>query len=102
MRIIDQNSLSQTAATQTGRTGGVSSTGPSLRSGSGGNVSAGADSVELSGFSSRISEALRTDSASRAQRVAQLTAAVQSGTYRVDAGAISHALVNEGLAGGQL
>jgi len=43
---------------------------------------------------------LQTDSAARAGRVRQLKEAVASGTYEVDAPAVSRALVNEALSAG--
>ena len=59
------------------------------------------DRVELSSFTGRISQTLAADSASRAQRVAQLKNAVQSGTYKADAQAVSRALVDQAIAAGK-
>jgi anti-sigma28 factor (negative regulator of flagellin synthesis) len=72
----------------------VADTGQSARSAYG-RISGGAgDSISLSGASSAFSKS----SAERAARIQQLTAAVQSGSYRVPAAAISSAIVRNGLA----
>ena len=69
------------------RTGGASATGSSDKSNSGSQVSSGGDQAEfLCGFLSQLSRNLQTDTAGRAQRVSQLAAAVQSGSYKVDSG----------------
>lgn len=61
------------------------------------SVGGGSDSVELSG----LSRALQDSSASRAGRIAQLSQAVQGGTYSADPVLVSQALVRETLAQGR-
>ena len=58
------------------------------------------DGVQLSGFAGTLSKVLQSDSSSRSQRIAQLTAAVQSGTYQVDPAALSKAIVDHAVSGG--
>jgi flagellar biosynthesis anti-sigma factor FlgM len=99
MRIIDSNSLGNTASQQTGRTADVQQGQSSSKNRAAGST-ASSDTVELSGQSYRIAATLRADSAARAQRVQQLSAAVQSGSYRVDSAAVSRGLVNEAMMGG--
>jgi flagellar biosynthesis anti-sigma factor FlgM len=101
MRIVDTNQAGNSSPAQTGRTGAtrpVDSTG-SKNSGSG-KVSQSGDSVQLSGFSGKVSQSLQTDASARAQKVAQVAAAVKSGTYKVDAQAVSRAIVDHAIAGG--
>jgi anti-sigma28 factor (negative regulator of flagellin synthesis) len=43
---------------------------------------------------------MQSDAASRTQRVAQLAAAVQSGTYQVDPMAVSRAIVDQAISTG--
>ncbi len=52
------------------------------------------DGLDLSNFTGSLSRIMQSDSVSRAQRVAQLAAAVQSGTYQVDPQAVSRAIVD--------
>ena len=97
MRIVD-NSTANSSPAQTGRTGAsrpVESTG-SNPSGSG-QVSQSGDSVQLSGFSGKVAQSLQSDASARAEKVEQITTAVQSGTYKVDAKAVSHAIVRQAL-----
>jgi flagellar biosynthesis anti-sigma factor FlgM len=102
MRIIDSNSLGNCESLQTGRAGGAQSSSAASRNGSTGKSGTGdVDTVELSGSNSRVAEALRADSASRAQRVQELVAAVQAGTYEPDVYAVSSALVDEAIGGGE-
>jgi len=53
--------------------------------------------VDLSGASNLISLSARMVSASRAAKISSLTAQVQSGSYRVDAAQVAHALVESML-----
>jgi len=102
MRIVDPNSLGNTLPVQTGRTGETQSVHPSGKGGSVSKAGSGAsDSVQLSSLSGRISQSLETDSASRAHRVSQIAAAVQAGTYKVDASAVSRAIVDQSIVPGQ-
>lgn len=96
MRIIDQNALGSTSSAKTGET---SSVGRGDRDGGAKKASAaGSDSVELSGFAGQLSKTLQANSSSRAQHVSQLAESVRSGTYKVDAGAVSRAMVEHSLS----
>src|ERR1039458_4789553 len=52
------------------------------------------DSVQLSGFTDRLSQIMQEAATSRAQRITEMTAAVRSGSYQVDAKAVSQDLVS--------
>ncbi|MEO8592004.1 MAG: flagellar biosynthesis anti-sigma factor FlgM [Candidatus Solibacter sp.] len=56
--------------------------------------------MELSGFTDRLSRAMQDVSASRVQRLNELSAAVRSGSYQVDAKAVSHAMVSQAISSG--
>ena len=43
---------------------------------------------------------MQAASASRVERVAQLTASVQSGSYKVDSQALSHSMVSQAISSG--
>jgi len=98
MRISDPNGLGHLASAQSGRAAETEAANPSLKGGKAGGGSAASDRVELSSFTGRLSEALTASSAGRAQRVAQLKAAVDAGTYQPDPDAISRAIVDHSLA----
>ena len=99
MRIDNSNpgaaALGQTAPTT--ETQAASST----KKGSGASSSSAADGLQLSKFAGSLSQIMESDSANRSQRVAQLAAAVQSGTYKVDPQAVSRALVDHAISAGQ-
>ncbi len=101
MRIVDSTQLGNTAPTQTGRTGAlqtIDSAGKDaavIRKGF-----SASDSVHLSGFADRLSQTVQAAAVSRAQRMSDLTAAVRSGTYQVDAKAISHSMVSQSVSSG--
>jgi flagellar biosynthesis anti-sigma factor FlgM len=57
-----------------------------------------ADRVEFSSTLGTLARAVSADQASHAERIAALTAQVQSGTYRPDAMAISRGMVSAALA----
>lgn len=98
MRISDPNGLGHLASAQSGRAAETEAVNPSLKGGGkAGAGSAASDRVELSSFTGRLSEALAATSAGRAQRVAELKAAVQSGSYQTDPAAISSAIVDHSL-----
>lgn len=59
------------------------------------------DGLELSNLAGSLSKIMQSDSASRAERVAQLTAAVRTGTYQVDPQAVSRAMVDHIVATSQ-
>jgi flagellar biosynthesis anti-sigma factor FlgM len=93
MRIEDNNNL--TAAL--GQTAGTTPANPGASSNKAGGASSStsaADGLELSKFAGSLSQVMQNDSANRSQRVAQLTAAVRSGTYQVDPQAVSRAMVD--------
>jgi flagellar biosynthesis anti-sigma factor FlgM len=95
MRINDSNSLGSSVPAQTGKTGQVTS---GSRNGSGASRSATGDSVEISGFTGRISEALQAADSSRSAKVSRISAEISSGTYKVDAMAVSSALVDRAIS----
>ena len=100
MRIIDSNNPANITSAQTGRSGETSqvpSSGRNGVSGAGKNGS-GSDRVELSGFAGRVSQMLEKDAGARAERVAQLAAAVRSGSFQVDSAAVSKAIVSQAIA----
>jgi flagellar biosynthesis anti-sigma factor FlgM len=101
MRIIDSNSLGN-CASATSRTGETQATHSSSKKG--GAAKSGPpeyDTVELSRSMNAVNSAWNEYAAGRAQRVRELTMAVQSGTYEPDAGAISQKLVDEAIGGPQ-
>jgi flagellar biosynthesis anti-sigma factor FlgM len=100
MRITDQNPQVSTTSVQPQRAAGAQATGSSGQSKSGNQVSSEGDQAEFSGFLSQLSRNLQTDSAGRAQRVSQLAAAVQSGSYKVDSAALSKTLVDQAISAG--
>jgi anti-sigma28 factor (negative regulator of flagellin synthesis) len=100
MRITEQNTQVSTTSTQPQRVAGAQATGSSGESKSVSQVSSGGDQAEFSGFLSRLSQNLQSDTAGRAQRVSQLAAAVQSGSYKVDSASLSRTLVDQAIAAG--
>lgn len=60
-------------------------------------VSSGSDRVSLSNLIDRVSQTLRSDSASRTEHVNQITQAVRNGTYQVDGAAVGRALIDQSL-----
>ena len=101
MRIVDSTNLGNTTPAQTGRAGAVHPNDPKGKIGSAPRTgSSTSDSVELSGFTDRLSRTMQDAAVSRAQRVTELTAAVRSGTYQVDPKAISHAMVSQAISSG--
>jgi flagellar biosynthesis anti-sigma factor FlgM len=57
----------------------------------------GKDSAELSSLASKISDAVKKDSDSRAARVEELRTQVAAGAYQVDSAATSRGIVNDSL-----
>jgi flagellar biosynthesis anti-sigma factor FlgM len=99
MNIIDNLMLSGSNAAQTGkaaesglveqgRRAGAQKAGPAVSG----------DQVRLSGLSGKITDAMSTDAANRAARVAELTSAVRGGTYQINTKAISRAMISDSLA----
>jgi flagellar biosynthesis anti-sigma factor FlgM len=95
MRIADPNSSSNTLPAETAA---LQPAAHAQQNGAAGTTASGSDRTELSGLADRLTELLRGDSASRAQRIAQLKEAVANGTYHVDAAAVSRAIVDEALS----
>jgi hypothetical protein len=95
MRVNDHN-LTGAAAAEAGRTQ------ESQRSGRGGGAGAtsgtGGDRVELSSTLGSLSRALEAHRSDRGAMVQELAAQYQSGRYRPDAAATSHAMITEALA----
>jgi anti-sigma28 factor (negative regulator of flagellin synthesis) len=76
-----------------GQTASVGGGAPdSRRAGYGG--SGGQDSIQISG----ASNALSSFSSDRAARIAQLTSAVQSGSYQVSSSSVSRAIVDQAFS----
>jgi anti-sigma28 factor (negative regulator of flagellin synthesis) len=84
-----------TGGAEAGQTESVS--GARGGSGGSGTLSAGGDSIQLSGPSAILNRL----SADRAGRIQQLTSLVQSGSYNVSSSQISRALVDHAVSGGQ-
>lgn len=100
MRISDPNGSGNLGPAQSGRTGQSDAVKPSANNSSLESRPAVSDGLELSSFAGRLSASLAAHSASRAERVAQLTAAVRSGTFQTDPARISHAIVDHSLGSG--
>ena len=100
MRIVDSNPAANTPV-QGDRTDAARLTNPAGNDPAGQQkVQPSSDSVQLSGLSGRVAESLQADSAARAQKVSEVAAAVQSGTYTLDAKAVSKALVDHAISAG--
>lgn len=94
MRIVDSNQTAGPAQTNWTRPGdNAASAAP------GTPVSQPNDTVELSGITGQVSETLASDASSRADKVNQIAAAVQSGSYQIDSQAISQSLIQHALGG---
>ena len=100
MRIVDNNNIGNTALSQTARAAETQPSG-STGKGTAAAASSSSDGIQISQFAGKLSKVLESDSASRSQRVDRLAAAVQSGTYKVDAHAVSRAIVDHAISSGQ-
>ncbi len=98
MRIQDNSNLGAAALGQTAPTEGPNS---ASKGGKVQSSSQSSDGLQLSNLAGSLSKIMQSDSASRAGRVAQLTAAVRSGTYQVDPQAVSRAMVDHIVATSQ-
>ncbi|HXJ41514.1 MAG TPA: flagellar biosynthesis anti-sigma factor FlgM [Bryobacteraceae bacterium] len=98
MRIVDNNNLGNTALGQTARTAETQPSASSSKAAAQTGASSQPDELQLSSFAGKVTQGLHSDSTNRSQRVAQLAAAVQSGTYKVDPAAVSHAIVEHELS----
>jgi len=97
MRIYDQ-SLTNTAAAESGRSQEAQKAASTSLAGAGGGGSG--DRVELSSALTSVSRALGAYSGDRAAKVQSLTAQFQSGRYQPDSLAIGQAMVGEALGAG--
>jgi flagellar biosynthesis anti-sigma factor FlgM len=100
MRIVDTTNSGNPTPTQTGRAGELRSIDSAKTGSAQRNRSTGTDSVELSNFTGRLASTLNDAAAVRSRHVAGIAAAVRSGTYQVDAMAVSRALVGEAVSSG--
>jgi anti-sigma28 factor (negative regulator of flagellin synthesis) len=97
MRIYDRN-LTGAAGAETGRT--QETQRPENASGSS-RTNAGShsgDRVEFSQTMGHLSQALAKDGSGRADRIQELAASYQRGTYRPDAAAVSRAMISDALS----
>lgn len=60
-------------------------------------TSATGDSLQLSGFAARLNNGLDADILNRANHVNGIASAIASGTFVIDAAAVSRSIVSEGL-----
>ena len=94
---IDERNLGNTAAADTTKTQ------ETQRPGSGGSArdtgTGVSDRVQLSSVAGSLSAAVQSSSQERSQRVAELAAAYQSGSYVPDAFGTACGLITEALAG---
>lgn len=98
---IDDNSNNTAALGQTAGTAQTPLGNSTSKAGGSSSPASDADGLQLSTFAGSLSRIMQSDSASRADRVAQLTAAVRSGTYQVDPQAVSRAMVDHIVASSQ-
>ena len=102
MRIADNNNPGSAPTDQTARTTSTQASGSVAKGTTTTPASSAAPAgLQLSRFAGTLSQVMQRDSASRSQRVAQLAAAVKSGTYQVDSAAVSRAIVDHAISTGQ-
>ena len=101
MRIVDNSNPGNTAIGQTTHTSQTQAAGSTTKGAGTSSSSQASDGLQLSKFAGSLSQIIQSDSANRSQRVAQLAAAVQSGSYQVDPMAVSRALVDHAISAGQ-
>jgi flagellar biosynthesis anti-sigma factor FlgM len=97
MRIAHPNSPGNAAPAPTAETAAPQPAARPHGDAAPGPPAVSSDRAELSGVAGRLSEILHADAAGRAERVRQLKETVASGTYQVDAAAVSRALVDEAI-----
>jgi flagellar biosynthesis anti-sigma factor FlgM len=90
---IDNPQLSQLSANSLQQQAGVSEV-QNGRAGQRGQSADGSDSVQLSNLGTALRD-LAAEDPDRAQAVQAIAAAVQAGTYQVDASAVSRKIVQE-------
>src|SRR4051812_27162716 len=98
MQIVDKNNIGNTGLGQTARTAETQPTGASAKAAAANGAATEGDGLQLSSFAGKVSQGISSDSTNRSQRVAQLAAAVQSGSYRVDEAKVAHAIVEHELS----
>ena len=91
MRIENQNDIAAVGNSRSSAAQNVSQDSRAAST-SGGSHPAG-DQVDLSSASSLVAAAKNSVSTGRQEKIAALTAQVRSGTYKVDAGQTSRALI---------
>lgn len=93
---VSNSNVTNNAALGVNQSQQAEAAGQSSRLKSGGSTErGGSDRVQMSS----LAGVLEAESSSRVERVNALTDAVQSGRYRVDAQAVSHAIVNAAMEG---
>jgi len=92
MRIDDPNPLDEIGPAR-----GNSSVNPRSRGANSGTMRVAPDRADLSSVAGRLSEMLQPETA-RNPRISELREAVARDTYRTDAAAVSHALVENALS----
>lgn len=97
---IENNSCNSSPLEQANRAAESQQSGSSTKTTGGQSSTSQTDGLQLSSFAGSLSKVLQSDSTSRSQKVAQLTAAVQSGNYQVDPLSLSQAMINHAIAGG--
>jgi len=98
---IDNNNPGTIAPGSTTRTNETKATSSGAKGSTAPSSSSDSDGLQLSRFAGTLSQVMQSDSTSRAQNIAQLAVAVRSGTYQVDAAAVSSAIVDHAISTGQ-
>lgn len=98
MQIDNSSCNSSSALNQTTQAAEAQTNGTSAKAKGAQGSTSQTDGLQLSNFAGTLSQVLQSDSSSRSQRVAQLAAAVQSGTYQVNAQAVSKAIVDHAVS----
>jgi flagellar biosynthesis anti-sigma factor FlgM len=99
MQIADNNSLNNGPLEQTSRAADTQATGSPVKGAGSPASTSQNDGVQISNFAGTLSHVLQSDSTDRSQRIAQLAAAVQSGSYQVDPMAVSRAIIDHTVSG---
>jgi flagellar biosynthesis anti-sigma factor FlgM len=101
MRIVDNNTPGTPATDQTTRTNATQVPGSATKETAAPSSTPTPDGLQLSRFAGTLSRVMQSGSESRSEKVAQLAAAVKSGTYQDDAAAVSRAIVDHAISAGQ-
>jgi flagellar biosynthesis anti-sigma factor FlgM len=97
---INPKLLDATGASQAGKAQEAAGTTAGQGRGGAGRAGSETDQVSLSSLSNRLLELASMDKPERAARVESVTADVRSGRYKVDAMAVSKAMVQEAVGHG--